>query len=481
MNKKMIARFAVVCRQVMAGVPLVLAGMGGAAVAWGETPGTGIQAVESLQAEPVAPEWQTVSVTQLNERLIQAAKAIAARDYAGACSELTLVPQELDERQPQLTFNAWYLLGQCHAGLGMYDEARDYFQKVVEADPQAPRPRLDLAMVEQYLGDFEAADRQFAALDDIEGLDASVRDRIDEIYDQRPNRLQYGAEVYVGMINDSNINYGPDSDVLHLYDRDLTLNRESRPLASSGQQMGLTLSIDKLMDRRSRLSGRLGLAKTAYSESADFDNSILDLLVAWRQKAWGGEYMIQPRYAAVTLGSENLFNVAGIESGYAWLQTDDLRLTAMLGYRTYSYSVDSDRNTSELRPWVQANYRYTGQLILNARAGYSFATAANDAYSYSDLELALGADYVITPALLLTLNYETSSTGYAGKLDGYGKARSDQRSKVSAGISYNFQNFGDQLKRFSLDLGLRNYSNSSNIDLYENQRTQSYLTIRAAM
>lgn len=447
-----------------------------------EAPRSGVQISEAPgNVVTVLPDWQRMSVTQINERLIQAAKAIAARDYALACSELTLVSGDIDSREPQLTYNAWYLLGQCHAGLGMYEEARDDLRKVVEADPAAARPRLDLAMVEQYLGDFAAAGQQFSDLREMDNLDPSVRDKIDDIYGQRPDRLQYGAEGFFGVISDSNINYGPDTDVLHLYNRDLALNRESRPQSSPGRQMGLALTADKLIDRRSRLGGRLSLATTRYSEISDFDSQVLDLQVAWRQKAWGGEYLLQPRYATVTLGGSSLYSITGIEGGYAWLYNDDLRLTAMTGYRQYSYSVASERSTTELKPWLQADYRYSGNLILNARLGYTLARAGESAYSYRDMELALGIDYVIGSSLLLSLNSETSSTDYDGKLEAYDARRSDKHGRFSAELSWNLQQFGDVLKRFSFDLGVRNYTNHSNVDLYQNSRTQSYLTVRAAM
>ena len=416
---------------------------------------------------------------QLNDRILQATKDVNAKEYAIACSELLLLPQEQHETQPQLTYNTWFLLGQCHAGLGLYPEARSYLRKVVRADPAAARPRLDLALVEQYLGNFRAANEQYDYLRDDEELPETIQDKIDAIYGQRPDRLQYFIEGSFGTLMDSNINYGPDSDTMRIYSQDFVFNRESRPISGSGTNLGARLSLEKLLDRDTRISGRLSLDTVTYADNEDFDSSILDLNIAYRQKLWSGEYMIQPRYASVTLGESTLFTVMGLDGGYAWLQGDNLRLTGLLGYKNYTYTTDDRRNTGEFKPQFLANYRYSGRLIFNGRLGYALGSASEESYSYTDLELAAGVDYVLMPTLLLNLNYEMSSTSYNNELEGFDTVRQDDRVKLSAELSYNLRQLGDFFKRFNIDLGMREYTNTSNITLFENNRTQTYIMLRA--
>lgn len=419
-----------------------------------------------------------LSASQINDRLLQATKSINARDYAQACSELRLLPQELYEPQPQLTYNTWFLLGQCHAGLGLYDEARGYFQKVVEADPDAPRPRLDLALIEQYQGNFGAANEQFDYLLDEAELSEDIEEKVDALYSQRPDRLRYFIEGEFGTVSDSNINYGPDGESMRIYDKEFVFNREARPISSTGVHTGLNLTVEKLLNKKSRIGGRLSIDGTTYSDNEDFNHQILDLHVAYRRKLWEGEYMIQPRYASVTLGEETLFTVMGLEGGYAWLQSSDLRLTGLFSYKNYTYSTDDRRNTGEFKPQLLASYRHSDQVILNGRFAYAIGNASEQSYGYSDLELGAGVSYAFSPALMASLDYEMSSTSYAGELEGFDATRQDDRTKISAEVTYNLQQLGDFFKRFNLDLGVRNYTNSSNIALYQNSRTQSYLTVR---
>ncbi|WP_221795133.1 surface lipoprotein assembly modifier [Oceanobacter mangrovi] len=435
----------------------------------------------SITASADAPDWQQFSVSQLNDRIMAATKAINAREYAEACSELRILPQDVDSRQPQLTYNIWFLLGQCHAGLGLFEEARDYFIKVVDADPTAARPRLDLAMVQQYLGDYDAANDQYDYLLDVAELDEPVHDKVEEIYDQRPDALKYYFEAGFGIINDSNVNYGPDAEVLTIYGTDLALNSQSRPISSSGSKLDLNLSAEKLLSRYARVSAGLSIEQISYSEDSGFDSRMVDLHAAYRHKLWSGEYMIQPRYVDVSLGSESLFNVMALEGAYAWLQTNNLRLTGTGSYKNYSYSIDSDRNTSEMGLQFLTNYRMNSKLLLNSRLGYSQGSAAVDAYSYSDMLLALGFDYALMPNLLLTVNFETSQTAYSGTLEAFDTTRSDTRTRFSSELSYNLQGLGSWGKRFTVDLGMRNYTNSSNVALYENSRNQTWVTLRATL
>ncbi|MBM96327.1 MAG: hypothetical protein CMI09_10855 [Oceanospirillaceae bacterium] len=438
------------------------------------------QAEQETESE-ATPAWQMLSVSQLNDRILKATKEVNAKEYAIACSELLLLPQEVHELQPQLTYNTWFLLGQCHAGLGLYPEARSYFRKVVEADPTAARPRLDLALVEQYLGNFSAANEQFDYLRDDEELPEEIQDKVDAIYGQRPDRLRYFIEGYFGTLTDSNINYGPESDVIRIYDKDFVFNRESRPISGNGTNLGARLSLEKLLDRDTRLSGRLSLDTVTYTDNEDFDSSILDLNFACRQKLWSGEYMIQPRYASVKLGESTLFTVMGLDGGYAWLQGDNLRLTGLLGYKNYTYSTDDRRNTGEIKPQFLANYRYSGKLIFNGRLGYALGSASEESYSYTDLELGAGLDYAFSSTLMLSLNYEMSSTSYSAELEGFDTVRQDDRTKLSAELSYNLKQLGEFFKRFNIDAGMREYTNSSNVALFENSRTQTYITLRATL
>ncbi|MDC2890199.1 tetratricopeptide repeat protein [Psychrosphaera algicola] len=58
--------------------------------------------------------------------------------------------------------------------MGLYDDAKNYFQVLIEEDPEQARPYLDLAIIHQYLGEFDLAEDIYERVLDLNSLEPDV-------------------------------------------------------------------------------------------------------------------------------------------------------------------------------------------------------------------------------------------------------------------------------------------------------------------
>ena len=97
--------------------------------------------------------------------LDKAAKAVKAGDYAGAIPILTGVVAT-DPRSA----DAYNYLGYSHRKLGEVDEAKAYYLKALEIDPEHKGANEYLGELYLELGDVAAAEERLAVLDDACGF-----------------------------------------------------------------------------------------------------------------------------------------------------------------------------------------------------------------------------------------------------------------------------------------------------------------------
>lgn len=425
-------------------------------------------------------ENENVALININTTVLSAVKLIKNKKYARACAELNNIPKFSvvdvnDTKKEQLQLNVYYLLGQCYSGLGLTEQAKTYFEKVVMFDPTEPRPYLDLALTYQYLGKFSLANRQYRRLLKMPNLEPSLKEKIKHLKQINPSSLQYYVEISSGVISDSNINNGPLTDSITIYDEEFFLNNETLPISAVGINAGLKMSATKLLDNTSSASALVNFTSTTFIDNEDHNNYVIDLSLGYRQKVWGGEYSIQPRLASVFIGSESFLNVLGVNANYSHLLGRDIRMTYQLGYQSLSYSEDTTRDLVQLKPELMMHYQLVDDLLLYTKLGKTFGSADDGSRSYTDTSFTFGTDYALDVALLMSLTYKYNPADYSEESEGFGIVRSDTRTSLSAELSYNLK--GYSLDRLTFELGAKVYEASSNIEIYENERTQVYATL----
>lgn len=415
---------------------------------------------------------------KINQAILDSVKMIKARNYASACDLLDTLPAELHTTKRQLGLNSLFLKGQCHAGLGLNEEAKQYFEQLVELDPKSARPYLDLALVYQYLGEYSKATDTYEQLLELDSLSEPVRDNVEALLAQRPDAIKWQISGSLGSITDSNINNAPTSESIKIYGTEFIFNSESRPTSTAGIHAGFRGYVSKLLDPKTQIEAQVVVDSTLYGDYSDFDSTVMDLSFAYKSKRWGGEVMAQPRMAMVTVGGNALLDVMGADFAYSTLYSPKMRLTSVLSYQGYAYSEDAERDTTLIEPRFMVDYQLLPSVILNGRLTYGMGAGSADQYSFTDLGLGFGVNYYPFDHTVLSLNYDMNNVSYDAIIPGFEEVRTDTQSRLGVQVSYNFA--GLSIPWLTADLGFKSYTNSSNIALFDNTRTQGYLIFNLA-
>jgi len=312
-------------------------------------------------------------------------------------------------------------------------------------------------------------------------LSPKLRAQVERLADNSPDAFQYYVNFIAGGLSDSNVNNAPIVDSITIYDQEFIFNSESRPLESAGARVGIEAYGSKLLSNDSYVSGKIDVSATSFSDYSRYDNTVIDLSVAYNQKFWIGEYSIQPRFSTISIGTEAYLSVIGVDAGFSTLLRDDIRLNSKIGYQQYSYSDDSDRDLALIKPEISIDYRFNSDWLIYSGIAFGLGGASEDIYGYTDIELKIGTDYSLTSDLLLSASYRMNSTSFDGEIVGFGETRSDTRSTLSLGASYNLKSLGGFAQRVTIDMGANVYQNDSNIPLFGNERTQIYLLFNIAL
>jgi hypothetical protein len=307
-------------------------------------------------------------------------------------------------------------------------------------------------------------------------LSQTVRNKVEVLLRNSPYAFKYFVDFTTGVLADNNINNAPSVSSIIIYDEEFILNKDNQPISATGINAGLKLRFSKLLDRYSSLSGLANFTTTAFTGNEDHNFTVFDLSAAYHHKMWGGEYSIAPRYANVTIGGSNLLNVLGFDVTFAMLAQQNLRILGKVGYQMYSYSDDSTRDLTEIKPQLIVNYQLYDGLLLSSKLGYSIANAENSAQSSTGVTIDLGVNYAVRPELLLSASYELNPSTYDSELVGFDKIRSDTRAHYNLEASYNLKDYSWQ--RVTIDIGIDVFEAESNIEIFKNSRSQVYLLFR---
>lgn len=430
----------------------------------------------SLFAVPAFPVAAQQDLRAINTELHQAISFLQEKKYAEACVKLKLLPDlENPSSNPvaaQLQRNIFYIQGQCFAGLGLYEDAKPYFLKIIEQDAEQPRPYLDLAIIYQYLGEFDKAEDIYKQVLELDALDNSVRKKIETIRSVNPKKLNYAVELSAGFLTDNNLTNSPSAESIIIYGQEFFLGQNIQPTEAQGAHAGVNASVNKLLSNTQRLSVKANVNSSTYIDKPDGNTLLVDLLAGYHFKYGHSEYAIEPRFSSVSLGGEALLNIASIGIRYSTFINNNLRITPILEYGSFSYTSDSQRDVSAVTPRVILNYSYDDELMIQGGWSTSIATADNDQNSYDSTQFDLGVRYRVNSNIILSADMVYSTSDYGGSIEAFELKRSDTRSFNNLNASFNLKQF--DLPRFTLDIGINQFTNDSNITLYENDRQQIY-------
>lgn len=390
--------------------------------------------------------------------------------------ELMLVNHESATASAQ----EWFLLGAAAKQSGHLDDAADYFEKVLAIDPKADRVKLELAAVAYQLGN---AERAKTLLLDVKAAKppAGVMSNIDRFLatiESNKGQKNWRVRASTGWIYDSNVNAGPNEDIISMFGLPFRLSTDAKPREDNAYTLGLGF------DHAIPVNGSVGWQSNVNVNWRDnFTINTLDSLYlsastgpVWKQNGhliWSmpviGDWV---RY-----GHDNdYFSFSyGVAPQVRYLVSNKLALNLATTVRGKSFYNQSAR---ELISWTvtpSADYQVTESDSL--RFGVTSGQEHSGINFYSNDRWFLNANYFhnFSKEFVTSLNGSYGDAFYQGKEAAYNDIREDTQASIGLDLIYHIEKINTDVVTSA------SYTNNdSNLAIYEYDQTQVSVNLRSA-
>lgn len=262
------------------------------------------------------------------------------------------------------------------------------FESILSQEPLLHRARLELAVAYFRATQFEEAERNAKKVLADPQTPATVRLSIiaflAKIKSERKRfekvDSHYGASISAGYLYDTNVNVGPNSDVINIGTATLRLGSGSAPQGDGAITLSGTFNYSYQTGKTINVSGKTAavlwqsqasIYSKQYQDLSEFNLDVLSLSTGLAFVAPGHwRSNISLRVDSIELGSDSLAFYTSLLPSITWQlnKTTDLSLNASLVDRDYKKNNDEARNSSYKSIGVTLGKRYLkGKLALQAR------------------------------------------------------------------------------------------------------------------
>jgi len=366
-------------------------------------------------------------------------------------------------------YEAIFMLGLIAVAEQQHDAAIAHFRRILAAEPERERVRLELARAFFLYGDYDNAERnfRFARAGD---LPDEVRANIDQYLGAIRRLKHWSYDVAIALADDTNVNGATTAHQVDIYGLPFTLSDDARQTSGVGVMVEVGGEWAPLLSDtiKARFGGRV--RRLEYG-GADFD----DMTVS----AYAGPSVLFPRWQIDTLvtGFQRWYGNSpynyGIGGRAAFLYALSQRVQAGFGIGAQSvvYRTAEDYDGPVTSADVQLGYTITPSSVVRLTAGIGeqkseVAALANTTHwiavnYYRDLPLGFSA--ALEPAFLWT--------NFNAPLAAFGVTRSDS----TWAIRLDLLNRRLEYRGFAPRLSFIYVNQVSNIELYRYSRGQILL------
>lgn len=385
----------------------------------------------------------------------------------------------LTDHEPEnASAQEWFLLGLSAKQSGNLVDASNYFEKLLAIDPKADRVKLELAAISYQLGD---SNRAKLLLLDVKASNppSGVRNNIDRFLatiESGKGQKNWRVSATAGWIYDSNVNAGPDKDVITMFGLPFTLSNGAKNTEDNAYTLGLSL------DHAIPVNGTVGWQSNLGVNWRDnFTIHNLDSLFlsgstgpVWKQNSqliWSMPFIAD----WVRYGHKNdYFSFSyGVAPQVRFIASNQLALNLATTVKGKSFDKQSARKQIAWTVTPSVDYQLTENDTI--RFGVTAAQEHSGINFYSNDRWSVNTSFYhnFSKFFVASLSGSYGDSYYQGKEAAYTKKREDTRSSLGLNLRYHVEQLNTEV------ITSASYSNNdSNLAIYEYDQTQVSVNFR---
>ncbi len=378
---------------------------------------------------------------------------------------------------------------------GNLDESIVIFQSILSQEPALHRARLELAVAYYRSTRFEEAESQAKKVLNEPNTPPAVRLSIiaflAKIKSERKRFEKVGStyrtSVSAGYLHDTNVNVGPNSDVINLGTSTLRLAAGSTPQSDGAITLTGTFNYSYQTGKVVNVGGKsaavlwqsqASIYSKQYQELSEFNLDVVSASTGLAFVApgyWRSNISLQ--LDSIELGSDSLAFYTTLLPSVTWQlnKTTDLSINGSLADRDFKQSNDQGRDSFYKSVGVTLGKRLMkGKVALQAGLTFFNEDAKNDRFSRDGAKLFLGANWNAWKNGLLYATFSERDSKHDDPEPLFNEKRDERETKFLVGFRHQFS--GDYLNKWVLKGSYKNTDNASNIDIFKYDREVTSVT-----
>ncbi len=406
-----------------------------------------------------------------------AAALMTQKQYAQACDLLKTSYGDASNDTDVLRLQA-----QCNVAQKKYADAEKYYYRITQVAPEQNGARAELGYVYIAQGRDAEAQKTFqSVLSNKPGVELERRlvETLDAMKNRqaRPVGKPWYFRIEAAGVYDSNINAGPDSSQILIFNLPFSLSGSSMPTESFGYSLTAEGGYEHRINENVSIVAQASVSRIDYEENGDFDSNAAGVSVGPTYRDGKFTASVAPAFNFQTLDGDMYRKSYGVAGRTAYQVDEPTSVFTTASYFKNKYD-DNDARDSDAYA-VMPGIAYQIDEATQVSGAYQLRTEDADSDIYSNLSHGprLAVSHSLTADLNVSATYGYTAANYDGRQSAFGNVkRDDDIHNVGVRADYSLTP-ATGVEGLVATARYNYIDTKSNIDIYDYDRHQATLGV----